>query len=126
MKNLGQKHVYSVLLPEKSSDFYCFILVLWFIVLCFNVLRLKSATPVSYSEVDLVKKDKKLGDDEGVVAEVGSKPEAYTEEHEKLLGNTEKSWTLFVDGYGRDGKRIYDSFNGKTCHQCRSSCFLYC
>ncbi|GMN29854.1 hypothetical protein TIFTF001_002599 [Ficus carica] len=88
-------------------------------------LKLKSATPVSYSEVDLAKKDKELGDYEGVVAEVGSKPEVYTEEHEKLLGNTEKSWTLFVDGYGRDGKRIYDSFKGKTCHQCRQKTLGY-
>lgn len=43
----------------------------------------------------------------------------YTEEHEELLGSTERSWELFVDGCGKDGKRIYDSFQGKTCHQCR-------
>ncbi|GFY93937.1 zinc-finger domain of monoamine-oxidase A repressor R1 [Actinidia rufa] len=49
----------------------------------------------------------------------GSKPEVYTEEHEKLLGNTQMSWTLFVDGYGQDGRRIYDPVRGKTCHQCR-------
>lgn len=53
--------------------------------------------------------------------EEGSKPELYTEEHEKLLGSTEMSWTLFVDGYGKDGKRIYDPVRGKTCHQCRSA-----
>ncbi|XP_050366052.1 uncharacterized protein LOC126784621 [Argentina anserina] len=28
--------------------------------------------------------------------------EIYTDEHEKLLGHTEKSWTLFVDGCGKD------------------------
>ncbi|KAF7828772.1 cell division cycle-associated 7-like protein [Senna tora] len=64
---------------------------------------MQNVTPVSYTEV----------------LPTGSKPEIYTEEHDKLLGNTEKSWTLFVDGYGKDGKRIYDSIRGKTCHQCR-------
>lgn len=54
----------------------------------------------------------------------GSKPEVYTDVHEKLLGNTERSWTLFVDGIGQDGKRIYDPVKGKTCHQCRS-CFVF-
>jgi hypothetical protein len=70
----------------------------------------------------MVKKGKSLkGED--VLQEEGSKPEFYTEEHEKLLGNTEKSWTLFVDGYGKDGRRIYDRVRGKTCHQCRSEWF---
>lgn len=54
-----------------------------------------------------------------VVIGEGAWPEIYTEEHEKLLGNTERSWTLFVDGYDKDGKRIYDPLKGKTCHQCR-------
>ena len=67
----------------------------------------------------MAKKDRLLVS-EDVVIEEGSKPEVYTEEHEKLLGSTERSWTLFVDGYGADGKRIYDPINGKTCHQCRS------
>ncbi|CAL9026944.1 unnamed protein product [Prunus brigantina] len=80
--------------------------------------RLQNATPVSYSEMYLTKKDKAL-DKEGIMLEEGAKPEIYTEEHEKLLGNTDKSWTLFVDGYGKDGKRIYDQVRGKTCHQCR-------
>ncbi|KAJ6288572.1 hypothetical protein OIU76_024539 [Salix suchowensis] len=75
--------------------------------------RLQNSTPVSYSEVALTKKDGLL-EDENITQEVGSKPEIYTEEHEKLLGNTEKSWTLFVDGCGKDGKRIYDSINGKN------------
>ncbi|KAJ6419960.1 hypothetical protein OIU84_029975 [Salix udensis] len=85
--------------------------------------RLQNSTPVSYSEVALTKKDGLL-EDENITQEVGSKPETYTEEHEKLLGNTEKSWTLFVDGCGKDGKRIYDSINGKTCHQCRDALLM--
>ncbi|GLT75254.1 hypothetical protein SLA2020_469900 [Shorea laevis] len=75
--------------------------------------RLQNAAPVTYAEVGLAKKD------EGVKLEVGARPEVYTEEHEKRLGNTERSWTLFVDGYGKDGNRIYDPAKGKTCHQCR-------
>ena len=65
----------------------------------------------------LRKKDK--GVEESSMLEEGRKPEIYTQEHEKLLGHTERSWTLFEDGYGKDGKRIYDSVRGKTCHQCR-------
>lgn len=49
----------------------------------------------------------------------GERPEIYTDEHEKLLGNTERAWELFVDGYDKDGKRIYDPVTGKSCHQCR-------
>ncbi|XP_030973457.1 uncharacterized protein LOC115993651 [Quercus lobata] len=86
--------------------------------------RLKNGTPVSYAETEIVKKRKSLQDD-GVLLEEGSKPEVYTEEHEKRLGNTEKSWTLFVDGYGKDGKRIYDQVRGKTCHQCRQKTLGY-
>ena len=84
---------------------------------CLVVIRLKNATPVSYTEVPL-KKDESM-ENRDIVMEEGAKPEVYTEEHEKLLGNTEKSWTLFVDGCGKDGKRIYDPVKGKTCHQCR-------
>ncbi|GFP80949.1 cell division cycle-associated 7-like protein [Phtheirospermum japonicum] len=80
--------------------------------------RLQNSTPVSYCEVQVAKKEKSLNDDD-FRREVGSKPEVYTDEHEKLLGSIEKSWTLFVDGYGIDGKRIYDPVRGKTCHQCR-------
>ncbi|KAJ6740231.1 ZINC-FINGER DOMAIN OF MONOAMINE-OXIDASE A REPRESSOR R1 [Salix purpurea] len=47
--------------------------------------RLQNSTPVSYSEVALTKKDG-LFEDENITQEVGSKPEIYTEEHEKLLG----------------------------------------
>ncbi|XWS45333.1 hypothetical protein CRYUN_Cryun15aG0127400 [Craigia yunnanensis] len=77
--------------------------------------KLQNTTPVTYSEVVLAKKDELSEDVELKLKE----SEVYTEEHEKLLGNTERSWTLFVDGYGSDGRRIYDSFKGKTCHQCR-------
>ncbi|PIM99110.1 hypothetical protein CDL12_28400 [Handroanthus impetiginosus] len=80
--------------------------------------RLQNSTPVSYCEVQVAKKDKSLDEGDSLIEE-GSKPEIYTEEHEKLLGSTEMSWTLFVDGYGKDGKRIYDPVRGKTCHQCR-------
>lgn len=84
-----------------------------------RVSRLQNVTPVSYSEVPPKKDEfKKNG---RVVIEQGAKPEVYSEEHEKLLGNTDKPWTLFVDGVGKDGKRIYDSVHGKTCHQCRLS-----
>lgn len=74
-------------------------------------------TPISYSEVPVKKAE--FVENGRVVIEAGAKPEVYTEKHEKLLGNTEKPWTLFVDGYGKDGRRIYDCVRGKTCHQCR-------
>ncbi|XP_045815401.1 cell division cycle-associated protein 7 [Trifolium pratense] len=85
--------------------------------------RLQNVAPISYSEVP-VKKEKGEKNTR-VVIEEGSRPEIYTEEHEKLLGNTEKTWELFVDGVGTDGKRIYDSFRGKTCHQCRQKTLGY-
>ncbi|KAF7135745.1 hypothetical protein RHSIM_Rhsim08G0106600 [Rhododendron simsii] len=82
--------------------------------------RLQNATPVVYSEVEVSKKNRStsLEDERDLLGE-GSKPEVYTDEHENLLGNTERNWTLFVDGIGQDGKRIYDPVKGKTCHQCR-------
>lgn len=101
--------------------FICHCLIL--ICNCGN--RLRNVTPVTYAEVPVMKKGKSLRD-EDIVLEEGSKPELYTEEHEKLLGNTERSWTLFVDGVGKDGKRIYDPVSGKTCHQCRSGGFPRC
>ncbi|XP_023730148.1 uncharacterized protein LOC111877871 [Lactuca sativa] len=78
--------------------------------------RLQNTPIVSYTEVDLSKKAK---DDTNVWMEEHKRPEIYTEEHEKLLGDTKMEWTLFVDGYGKDGKKIYDQVRGKTCHQCR-------
>ncbi|XP_065876701.1 uncharacterized protein [Euphorbia lathyris] len=86
--------------------------------------RLQTSTPVSYSEAVMAKKSGPI-EEEYVTLEEGAKPEVYTEEHEKLLGSTEKSWTLFVDGYGADGKRIYDPIKGKTCHQCRQKTLGY-
>ncbi|KAK3002808.1 hypothetical protein RJ639_019374 [Escallonia herrerae] len=80
--------------------------------------RLQNGTPVSYTEVHLGKKDRSLEDEDELLRE-GLRPELYTEKHERLLGDTNMSWTLFVDGYGKDGKRIYDPIIGKTCHQCR-------
>ncbi|WVZ10870.1 hypothetical protein V8G54_015400 [Vigna mungo] len=78
--------------------------------------RLQNVTPVSYAEVPAKKSE--FAERGRVVIEEGAKPEVYTDEHLKLLGNTQKPWTLFVDGCGKDGKRIYDSVRGKTCHQC--------
>lgn len=80
--------------------------------------RLQNATPVSYSEIPEGKRGKSSVFEDDLLLS-GSKAEVYTEEHEKLLGSTEMSWTLFVDGCGQDGKRIYDPVRGKTCHQCR-------
>ncbi|MBA0803113.1 hypothetical protein Gohar_013361 [Gossypium harknessii] len=80
-----------------------------------DLLRLQNTTPGIYSEAVSAKKEELFED---VELKIG-KSEVYTEAHERLLGNTERSWTLFVDGYGRDGRRIYDSVKGKTCHQCR-------
>ncbi|CAN6984442.1 hypothetical protein IGI04_000175 [Brassica rapa subsp. trilocularis] len=81
--------------------------------------RLKDASPVRYFEEAEKKKGKASKEMVLWLPEGGERPEVYTDEHEKLLGNTERVWELFVDGYGPDGKRIYDSVKGKTCHQCR-------
>nr|GEX00479.1 hypothetical protein [Tanacetum cinerariifolium]GEX84188.1 hypothetical protein [Tanacetum cinerariifolium] len=78
--------------------------------------RLQSTPAVSYAEV-VVPKQGKNGRD--ILMAENSRPEVYTEEHEKLLGEAKTEWTLFVDGCGKDGKRIYDQVRGKTCHQCR-------
>lgn len=50
---------------------------------------------------------------------VSENPEIYTEEQEKLLGDSVAAWTLLVDGFDEDGQRIYDPHQGKSCHQCR-------
>ncbi|XVF45208.1 hypothetical protein PTKIN_Ptkin02bG0186500 [Pterospermum kingtungense] len=82
--------------------------------------RLKTLAPVSYVEI---RKRKSSGDDDELDTEIhlekGSKPEIYTHEQEMLLGDCEMTWTLLADGYGDDGKRIYDPVKGETCHQCR-------
>ncbi|CAH1429578.1 unnamed protein product [Lactuca virosa] len=84
--------------------------------------RLQNTPTVSYTEVDLSKKAK---DDTNLWMGEHKRPEVYTEEHEKLLGDTKTEWTLFVDGYGKDGKKIYDQVRGKTCHQCRQKTLGY-
>jgi cell division cycle-associated protein 7 len=79
---------------------------------------LKNAEPVSYSELH-TKTEKGSKVVKSGFIEEGAKEEVYTEDHEKLLGTCQIAWTLFVDGYDKDGKRIYDQVRGKTCHQCR-------
>ncbi|XP_006294044.2 uncharacterized protein LOC17890325 [Capsella rubella] len=86
--------------------------------------RLENTTPVNYTD-GIYEKDKKASKLGSVVIGEGAKPEIYTEEHEKLLGNTERTWTCFVDGYDKDGKRVYDPVTGKTCHQCRQKTMGY-
>ena len=101
-----------------SSFLPIFLIVFSIMIFFFGGFRLQNVTPVTYSELRIERKNK-FSEEEDVVLEDGSRPEIYSEEHEKVLGSTEKSWTLFVDGYGNDGKRIYDPVKGKTCHQCR-------
>ncbi|GLU02979.1 hypothetical protein SLE2022_202040 [Rubroshorea leprosula] len=79
--------------------------------------RLKTLPSVSYEEVR-PERNMPSGNYD-ICIKVGTEPEIYTEEHEKLLGDCKTSWTLSVDGYGKDGMRIYDQVNGKSCHQCR-------
>ncbi|XP_048424554.1 cell division cycle-associated protein 7 [Pyrus x bretschneideri] len=79
--------------------------------------RLKSVAPVDYVEKKKNESSKRKSVE--IFIKEGSKPEIYTEEHEKLLGDCVESWELGVDGYGEDRKRIYDPVNGETCHQCR-------
>ncbi|KAL0872400.1 hypothetical protein Bca101_022105 [Brassica carinata] len=86
--------------------------------------RLKNASPVTYFE-EPEKKGKASKEVVLWLGEGGERPEIYTDEHEKLLGNTERTWELFVDGYAPDGKRIYDPVRGKTCHQCRQKTLGY-
>ncbi|CBI32498.3 uncharacterized protein LOC100265793 [Vitis vinifera] len=89
--------------------------------------RLKSMSPVSYSELRPKMKSQfsmALMSNESHTRK-GSKPEVYAEEHEELLGDCKTSWTLFIDGYNKEGKRIYDQVKGKTCHQCRQKTLGY-
>ncbi|KAL5678617.1 hypothetical protein ACJX0J_014748, partial [Zea mays] len=79
---------------------------------------LKDVESISYCETE-PKKEKHSEVGKIEVVEVGAKEEIYTEEHDRLLGTCYTPWTLFVDGYGKDGKRIYDQVRGQTCHQCR-------
>ncbi|XP_010436237.1 PREDICTED: uncharacterized protein LOC104719956 [Camelina sativa] len=75
-------------------------------------IRLENTSPVIYTD-GINEKSKKTIKRGNVVIGEGARPEIYTEEHEKLLGNTDRSWTCFVDGYEKDGKRIYDLFKGR-------------
>lgn len=62
-------------------------------------------------------KEKKEREVEICIAE-GTNPEVYTEAQEKLLGDCESAWELYVDGYDEDGIRINDPTKGEKCHQC--------
>ncbi|KAM1255723.1 hypothetical protein ACFX2F_030146 [Malus domestica] len=70
-------------------DFFCFFhdLVYGF--------KLKNATPVRYAEVHVSRKDE-ASYMKDITLEEGDRPEIYTEEHEKLLGNTDKTWTMVL------------------------------
>lgn len=74
--------------------------------------------PVSYVEIRPKGKRESSWNGEINIKE-GPRPEIYTDEHEKLLGDYKETWDLSVDGYGEDRKRIYDPVKGETCHQCR-------
>ncbi|KAM5549098.1 hypothetical protein ABKV19_000492 [Rosa sericea] len=80
--------------------------------------RLKTLAPVSYVEIRPKGKRESSWNGEINIKE-GIRPEIYSDEHEKLLGACKETWELSVDGYGEDGKRIYDPVKGETCHQCR-------
>lgn len=81
---------------------------------------MKDKPAVSYKEKRIPKTDKISTEDVEINIGEGENPEFYTEEHEKLLGDCQNAWILYVDGYDEDGQRIYDPDNGKSCHQCRS------
>ncbi|XP_058214064.1 uncharacterized protein LOC131325685 isoform X1 [Rhododendron vialii] len=81
--------------------------------------RLQTVERVVYVEKRTPKKKARESEEIEIHIEEGSKPEIYTEEDMKLLGDSKTAWTLMVDGYGEDGERIYDPFYGKSCHQCR-------
>ncbi|XP_019184226.1 PREDICTED: cell division cycle-associated 7-like protein [Ipomoea nil] len=81
--------------------------------------RLKSMNPVNYSERREASKGGKVAKDVEICIAEGEKPELYTKEHERVLGDSKESWSLYEDGYDEDGQRIYDPDFGKSCHQCR-------
>ncbi|RDX92042.1 Cell division cycle-associated 7-like protein, partial [Mucuna pruriens] len=81
--------------------------------------RIMSQEPINYSERlprDSSSKEKKEVE---IFIPEGTNPEVYTEEQEKLLGDCETTWELYIDGYDVEGNRIYDPMKGETCHQCR-------
>ncbi|KAL1336931.1 hypothetical protein AAHE18_10G098300 [Arachis hypogaea] len=87
--------------------------------------RIMTLEPVNYAENkakgreegDSSSKDSK--DNIEIFIPEGENPEFYTEEQEKLLGDSDTIWELGVDGCDVDGSRMYDSIRGETCHQCR-------
>ncbi|KAL8156269.1 hypothetical protein AgCh_001388 [Apium graveolens] len=82
--------------------------------------RLTNMVRVDYAEkAHSPKKGGKAARNLEIHIEQGSEPEIYTAEHEKLLGDCKTKWALYVDGYDKNGKRIYDPVEGKGCHQCR-------
>ncbi|KAH8498391.1 hypothetical protein H0E87_017337 [Populus deltoides] len=80
--------------------------------------RLKIMDPINYMEIRPTRK-KETSMDVDIQLREGSQPEIYTEEDENLLGDHKTTWTLNVDGCGKDGRRVYDPEMGETCHQCR-------
>ncbi|KAG5010725.1 hypothetical protein JHK87_019240 [Glycine soja] len=74
---------------------------------------------INYAERPLRESASKEKDEVDIVIPEGTNPEVYTEEQEKLLGDCESTWELYVDGYDEDGNRIYDPIKGEACHQCR-------
>nr|KYP49818.1 Cell division cycle-associated 7-like protein [Cajanus cajan] len=80
--------------------------------------RIMTLAPINYSERRVSDSLSKENKGEIIIPE-GTNPEVYTEEQEKLLGDCETAWELYVDGYDVDGNRIYDPIKGETCHQCR-------
>lgn len=101
-----------------TDDYKC---VLWWNCL----FRLQNMPKVCYSEIRQPKEEKRVIPNSEIHIEEGSNPEHYTEEHEKILGDSKTPWTLFIDGYDEEGQRIYDKFLGKSCHQCRFNCSLF-
>ncbi|XP_073293403.1 uncharacterized protein [Primulina huaijiensis] len=81
--------------------------------------RLKDMPRVMYKDERHPKKEKLVVESVEICIPEGENPEVYTEEDEKLLGDSVAKWTLYVDGYDEDGQRIYDHVEGKSCHQCR-------
>ncbi|KAL9245038.1 hypothetical protein vseg_018737 [Gypsophila vaccaria] len=71
--------------------------------------------PQRYSETETPTSLKGMG----IAIPDAWKPELYTQEDERLLGNCEAEWALNVDGFGEDGERLYDPVSGTSCHQCR-------
>lgn len=87
------------------------------------VYRIKTLPPVKYASAprgpyNKIKREIKKKREVEIYIPEGTNPEVYTEEHEKLLGDCETAWELFVDGYDEDGDRICDPNKGEKCHQC--------